>query len=102
MVKKHITWHLKRELRIKDRESYYVRGGYKNNKKVYIHKLIMDYLNPKDEKITIDHIDRNPINNRKYNLRVADKTTQNKNTHKRSRMKNSSELPKFIEKNKIT
>lgn len=93
--KKYITWHMKLEKNIKDRESYYVRGGYKSGKKIYIHKLILDY-EIQNGSITIDHIDRDPLNNRKFNLRFATKKEQCLNTHKRSRMKNACTLPSEI------
>lgn len=50
----------------------------------YLHTLIMD---PPKEK-TVDHISRNPRDNRKVNLRVASQTEQNHNTKRRSRTVN--------------
>ena len=42
---------------------------------------------------SIDHIDRNPMNNRKHNLRITTQSEQNKNTIKRSRKKSARKLP---------
>lgn len=47
---------------------------------IQLHRLVMGVLN-KDKNIKIDHIDRNPLNNRKNNLRTCTqlKNSQNKN-----------------------
>ena len=48
-------------------------GAHKKNKNVYLHRLI---LNCSDHKRNdnIDHINRNPLDNRKENLRLCDQT----------------------------
>jgi hypothetical protein len=56
------TWMLSKRLTGK---GYYVR----NNKLGRLHRYLM---NINDENIMIDHIDRNTLNNRKSNLRIAD------------------------------
>lgn len=92
---KYITWHFKLETRVKNRISHYVRGTI-DNKKIYLHQWIMKYYGYGHIGITIDHIDRNPLNNRRYNLRLATKTVQNSNTHKRVRGTNGCDLPEEI------
>jgi hypothetical protein len=99
---KNITWHLKFESRVKNRKAYYVRGIYKNKKKIYIHQLIMNHFgNGSNHIISVDHIDRNPLNNKKFNLRLANRSEQNSNTHKRVRGTNGCELPDEIKNIKI-
>lgn len=54
---------------------YYNNNGYAvtsiNNKKIYMHRLI---LNIRDTNILVDHKNRNGIDNRKKNLRIATKS----------------------------
>jgi len=57
----------------------YIRG-YKRGmcyKYVFLHRLIMNVLDSKD--IVIDHINRNPLDNRKSNLRKCTKSQNKKN-----------------------
>jgi len=88
---------------------YIMKNGYcatsyrKNGKSkvLYIHQIIMScYGNGKGtKKISVDHIDQNPLNNCYTNLRVADRKTQEENTKgikkgtKRSRKRNAKPLP---------
>lgn len=66
------------------RITWCIRGGYaygrdtENNKIVFLHKYIMGDV--EDGKV-VDHIDRNPLNCRRSNLRVC---TQAENTRNRS------------------
>jgi hypothetical protein len=92
---KKITWCLEKEIRLKYRDSYYVRGGI-NGKKVYIHQYIMNFYGQGSKGLTIDHIDRNPLNNRRYNLRLATKSEQSSNISKRERGCHASSLPDGI------
>ena len=65
---KHITWRLS--------SKGYVVGYYKATKgKVLLHRLILDA--PSDK--MIDHKDRNPINNKRENLRLCTCSENHKN-----------------------
>jgi hypothetical protein len=55
-------------------------NGWKDVKNLLIHRVVMNA--PKG--ITVDHKDRNPLNNQKSNLRFATYTQQNINTKMRS------------------
>jgi hypothetical protein len=61
----------------KNSNGYIVSNANVDNTKkgiCFLHKVVMEH--PKHSKTVIDHIDRNPTNNRKSNLRI---TTQGKN-----------------------
>jgi len=51
----------------------------KNNKRLYLHRLI---LNIEDPHMVVDHINGNPLDNRKENLRLSDKSTNGMNRPK--------------------
>lgn len=57
--------------------------GYVSNSKFYIHRLIMGNYYDIDKKI-IDHINREPLDNRKRNLRVVDNSINAVNAGLRS------------------
>ncbi|GAA0857706.1 hypothetical protein GCM10008916_12500 [Clostridium nitritogenes] len=59
---KEIKWYY-----AKNKDSEYIEGTYKG-KKVKLHRYI---LNAKEKQILIDHINRNTLDNRKSNLRLA-------------------------------
>lgn len=61
-----------------------------NGKRVYMHRLILDLLNDKKDKVT-DHKDRNGLNNQRENLRI---TNQSNNLKNRSAKKNG--LSKYL------
>lgn len=83
-----------------EHDKWYLMNGYVGHKYesikgyygVFLHNLVMNKSSGggKGQKITIDHISRNTMDNRKANLRLADKTLQNENRRERIR---TCELP---------
>lgn len=54
--------------------------GWRAKAQVLLHRLLL----PPPKGQTVDHIDRNPLNNRRDNLRIATYSQQNMNTRTRS------------------
>jgi hypothetical protein len=88
---------------------YKLKNGYvathlHNRTNLYIHQIITGcYGNGKGTNtVSVDHIDRNPLNNCYVNLRIADRKTQKENSKgilegtKRARNKYSKDLPDGI------
>ena len=79
----------------------YIGGKTVTYGMLYIHQIIMDcYRNGKGTmNVSVDHIDRNPLNNRLENLRIATREVQEKNSKgiapgtKRERHYNAQALP---------
>lgn len=63
------VWHAVKRDKLPDHLIYVVSSG------IYIHRVIMDP--PKD--MVVDHINRNPLDNRKINLRVCTIAENNRN-----------------------
>lgn len=99
-ISKNITWNLIRNHKVKDRKVYYVSAHFGKTTR-RIHQHILNYYGKGCKGITIDHIDRDPLNNRRYNLRLVNKSEQNRNTNKRVRKKNTYELPNEIKDIKL-
>ena len=76
-----VSWYPKWQKRPKD---FYVAatqylgiiGGKPKYKSLYLSRIIANEENPKN---WVDHIDHNPMNNRKNNLRASTKTQNSKN-----------------------
>ena len=68
----------------------YVMDLYKRN--VYLHHIIMN--GQLEENKTVDHINRNTLDNRKANFRIIDQTHQNYNQNKKKRRKTYPKLVK--------
>ncbi len=94
-IKNKITWHI--------HSNGYVQGRISDNYLLFIHQIIMDcHGNGKGTmNISVDHIDRNPLNNQYTNLRIATREEQQENTtsadgERRARSKSAKPLPEGI------
>lgn len=66
-------------------------------KHAYMHRIIMQNIEPNDDpKLSVDHINRDRLDNRRENLRWANQSDQNANQNKRTRKYNAQELPEEI------
>ena len=84
------SWHIG--------ENGYAKVSFNKNKiriNRYLHQHLMDYYgNGSDKsKETIDHINRDKLDNRMENLRLLSQSEQNMNTGKRNRKHNAQPLP---------
>lgn len=59
------------------RSDGYVKATLGRNKYIYLHRLLMNVLD--NNSIEVDHINQNPSDNRKYNLRIATHAENNRN-----------------------
>jgi hypothetical protein len=95
-----------------ERPTWYLHSGQyiasmfsKDNKKitVYLHQYIMDvhFEDNTNMKKTIDHINRDKLDNRRENLRFANMSEQNSNRDKQKRQKNACDLPEGIQQSDL-
>ena len=87
------TWYL--------HNTGYITSSIHNQEKkitLYLHQYIMNshFENNSDMKKTVDHINRDKLDNRRENLRFASMTEQNLNKGKQKRQKNACPLPNGI------
>lgn len=63
----------------------------------YLHQILIDHYGSGKGQNSIDHINRDKLDNRLENLRIVDQSEQNRNRAKRTRNKNARPLPKELE-----
>ena len=85
--------------------SWYIQNmkyvcGYYNKKHLYLHQVLMDYYRNKGdgENKSIDHINRDKLDNRLSNLRIVTQSIQNSNVGPKKRSKNAQKYPVEIQK----
>lgn len=76
-------------------------GTHMNNTIIYLHQYLMDLYGQGKGTTSIDHINRDKLDNRIENLRYANPSLQNSNMDKKQRQKNAQKLPDGITQSMI-
>lgn len=77
-------------------ENGYVACSNCGKKTNYMHQIVLTNIVERQEGKSVDHINRNKLDNTIHNLRWATQSEQNENTDKRKRKHNAKELPNGI------
>lgn len=72
-------------------------GAHYNKSIIYLHQFLMNYYGNGKGKMSIDHINRDKLDNRIDNLRIVSQSVQNENCGKRERKYNAQNLPPEID-----
>jgi len=78
----------------------YIASNF-NGLQIYLHQYLMNLFGQGKGSTSIDHINRDKLDNRLCNLRYANASLQNSNMDKKQRQKNAQGLPEGITQNDL-